>query len=185
MAKTDRFSAELTPLWLRAQAGDEAAYADALRVIATRLRNYFTIRLCSLPDEVEDLVQDTLVALHTKRATYDPMLPVSHWVHAIAGYKLVDFWRRRGRRDALHEPIDLINEELLVHETTENIHARHDINILLKILPAQQRTAIILTRIKGLSVSEASRLSGVSVSAIKVQVHRGLKRLAERVSTLT
>ena len=181
MNKPDVFAVELSPLWLRAQAGDEAAYAEALRLIADRLRVYFKRRLASLPDETEDLVQETLIAVHTKRGTFDPALPVTNWVLAIAGYKLADFWRRRGRREALQQPIDLTNDDSLVAETSEDVAAEQDIRILLDTLPAQQRAAIVLTRIEGLSMSEASRQTGVSVSALKVQVHRGLKKLASLV----
>ena len=102
-AKPDDFETGLKPLWLRAPAGDEAAYRAALERIARRLRAFFGRRLSALPDEVEDLVQETLLALHLQRGTYDANLPVSAWVHAIARHKLVDLWRRRGRREALHE----------------------------------------------------------------------------------
>jgi RNA polymerase sigma-70 factor, ECF subfamily len=183
MREVDRFSTELNPLWLRAHAGDEAAYAQALCIIAARLRGYFARRLSSLPDETEDLVQETLMALHTKRGTYDPALPASHWVLAIAGYKLVDFWRRHGRREALHQPLDMIHENIVNDNIIEEFPAKRDVKVLLDSLPSRQRTAIEMTRIEGLSMSEASRRSGVSVSALKVQVHRGLKRLAARVRT--
>lgn len=71
------FEAALKPLWLRAQAGDEAAYREALLRIAARLRGYFARRLAALPEDVEDLVQETLLALHQQRGTYEPALPVS------------------------------------------------------------------------------------------------------------
>jgi len=179
-ATSDGFEAQLAPLWERAQAGDEAAYRAALGVIALRLRVYFGRRLATMPDEVEDMVQETLLALHLKRATFDPALPVSHWIHAIAGYKLADLWRRRGRREALHEPLDDLDEA--AHpQVREETPARRDLQILLQTLPVAQRSAIELTKIEGLSVAEASRRNGVSISALKVQVHRGLKRLAELV----
>ena len=100
------FESGLKPLWLRAQAGDDAAYREALRRIATRLRGYLRRRMLNLPDEVEDLVQETLLAVHLQRGTYDPTLPVSAWVIAIARHKQVDLWRRRGRREALHDVLD-------------------------------------------------------------------------------
>lgn len=179
-ASQDDFESGLKPLWLRAQAGDESAYRDALTRIAGRLRGYFSRRLSSLPDEVEDLVQETLLALHLQRGTYDPRLPVSAWVHAIARHKLVDLWRRRGRREALHEPLDELDESL--HATlADEQPARRDLAVLLAGLPAAQRTAIEMTRIEGLTMAEASARSGVSVAALKVQVHRGLKRLAARI----
>lgn len=181
-APPDDFEAGLKPLWLRAQAGDEAAYREALGRIAVRLRSYLRRRMQSLPDEVEDLVQETLLVLHVQRGTYDPRLPVSHWIVAIARHKLVDRWRRRGRTEALHDPIDGVDESLL--EAAEHDgHARRDLAGLLDRLPAAQRDAIVLTKLEGLSVSEASARTGASQSAIKVQVHRGLKRLARLVGS--
>ena len=170
----------LKPLWLRAQLGDELAYRQSLELIATRLRGYLRRRMQGLPDDVEDLVQETLLALHVQRASYDPTLPVSAWVTAIARHKLVDLWRRRGRRDALHDTLDDVDETLLAVEDNEGT-AKRDLLRLLMALPEVQRQAIVMTKLEGLSVSEASTRSGASESAIKVQVHRGLKRLADMV----
>lgn len=174
------FEEALKPLWQRAQEGDEAAYRQALERIAARLRAYLRRRMQSLPDELEDLVQETLLALHLQRGTHDPDVPVSAWVLAIARHKLVDLWRRRGRQDALHDPIDDVGEDQLVAETAE-AGAQRDLGKLLQVLPEAQRTAIVLTKVEGLSVAEASQRTGASESAIKVQVHRGLKKLAALV----
>lgn len=176
----DDFESRLKPLWLAAQAGDEAAYREALRRIAQRLRSYLRRRMQSLPDDLEDLVQETLLALHLQRGTWDPALPVSAWVLAIARHKLVDLWRRRGRQDALHDPLDGVDEALLAQPDAEPL-ARRDLGALLAGLPTAQREAIMLTKIDGLSVAEASVRTGASESAIKVQVHRGLKKLAALV----
>ncbi|HWM41923.1 MAG TPA: sigma-70 family RNA polymerase sigma factor [Burkholderiales bacterium] len=178
VARND-FEAELGPLWKLAQAGDEAAYREALEAIAARLRGYFARRLLSVPHEVEDLVQETLLALHLRRGTHDSALPVSNWVYAIARHKLVDLWRRRGRREALHQPLD--DTVALPAPLREELPARRDLEALLGALPEAQRLAITLMKIEGLSAAEASRRSGVSVSALKVRVHRGLKRLAALV----
>lgn len=174
------FESALKPLWLRAQSGDDAAYRQCLRLLASRLRAYLKRRLSALPDEVEDLVQETLLALHLQRGTYDPSLPVSGWALAIARHKLVDLWRRRGRREGLHDAIDDVDEQLLAADPDDG-GARRDLQTLLQALPAAQRQAIVLTKLDGLSVAEAAARTGASESAIKVQVHRGLKRLAERV----
>lgn len=179
-ASPDDFESQLRPLWHRAQAGDDAAYREALQRIAQRLRSYLRRRMQSLPDDLEDLVQETLLALHLQRGTYDPALPVSAWVLAIARHKLVDLWRRRGRQEALHEPIDDVDEGLLVQSAPEAGAAR-DLGVLLAGLPQAQRDAIVLTKLEGLSVAEASARTGASESAIKVQVHRGLKKLAALV----
>lgn len=171
------FESDLAPLWTRAQAGDETAYRQALLRIAMRLRGYFLRRLSSLPDETEDLVQETLLALHLQRASYDPRWPVSAWVFAIARHKLVDLFRRRGARAALNEPLDELNED---HHpaSSDEPSAQRDLAVLLDTLPPAQAAAIVMTRIEGLSMLEASGRSGVSVAALKVQVHRGLKCLA-------
>jgi RNA polymerase sigma-70 factor (ECF subfamily) len=171
------FESGLKPLWLRAQAGDEIAYRECLVRIATRLRGYLRRRMHDLPDEVEDLVQETLLTLHLQRGTYDPTLPVSAWVVAIARHKLVDLWRRRGRRERLHDPIDDVDEQLLA-AAAEEAGAARDLGKLLQELPVAQRQAIVLTKLEGLSVAEAAARTGASESAIKVQVHRGLKKLA-------
>lgn len=171
------FESALKPLWLRAQSGDDVAYRQALSLLATRLRAYLKRRLSGLPDEVEDLVQETLLALHLQRGTYDPTLPVSAWAVAIARHKLVDLWRRRGRRDSLHDAIDDADEQLLAAEP-EEAGTRRDLERLFQELSTTQRQAIVLTKLEGLSVAEAAARTGASESAIKVQVHRGLKRLA-------
>lgn len=120
------------------------------------------------------------MALYLHRGTYVPTLPVSAWVISIARHKWVDHWRRHGRRDALHDPIDDIEEHLLVADESPS-GARRDLEKLLDELPPAQQRAIVLTKLEGLSVAEAARQAGASESAIKVQVHRGLKRLAELV----
>jgi RNA polymerase sigma-70 factor (ECF subfamily) len=178
--RADNFESVLKPVWLRAQSGDEAAYRQALALLARRLRGFLGRRLSGLPDEVEDLVQETLLALHLQRGTYDPKVPVSAWATAIARHKLVDLWRRRGRRDTLHDALDDVDECLLVSDVHDG-GARRDLQVLLQELPLAQQQAIVLTKLEGLSVAEAASRTGSSESAIKVQVHRGLKRLAALV----
>jgi RNA polymerase sigma-70 factor, ECF subfamily len=176
-AARDDLEARLRPLWLAAQQGDEAAYAAALRLLATRLRAWLRRRMQSHPDEIEDVVQETLLALHLQRGTWDAEVSVCAWALAIARHKLVDLWRRRGRREALNDNLDDVDESQLARTDPEPGTAR-DLVLLLAELPAAQQEAIRLTKLEGLSVAEASARTGASVSAIKVQVHRGLKRLA-------
>jgi RNA polymerase sigma-70 factor (ECF subfamily) len=106
----DDVEAVLRPLWERARNGDDAAYREALGRIAERLRGWLRRRMQTLPDDVEDLVQETLLAIHLQRGTYDPEVPVSRWVLAIARHKLIDLWRRRGRREARHAVLDDVPE---------------------------------------------------------------------------
>lgn len=179
-AQLSDFEPGLKLLWLRAQSGDELAYREALRWIAGRMRTYFRRHLNNLPDDVEDLVQETLLALHLHRGSYDPSQAVTAWVFGIARHKLMDLYRRRGRREALHEPIDGM-EDTLPAEASEEMLANVDLRSLLGELPQAQRAAIEMTKLEGLSVVQASARTGISESAIKVQVHRGLKRLAALV----
>lgn len=170
----------LRPLWMAAQSGDEHAYRQALALMARRLRSFFRRRMPALLDEVEDLVQETLLAVHLRRGTYDPAYPVTAWLTAIARHKLVDLFRRRGRKEGLHDEYDEVDEAELATEAAEP-HASRDLDVLLRALPDAQRRAIELTRLEGLSVAEAAGRTGASEASIKVQVHRGLKRLAELV----
>ena len=167
----------LRDLLLRGMAGDARAYQAFLKDLSAHVRAFLRRRLTALPDEIEDLVQDTLLAVHNQRHTYRPDLPLTAWVHAIARYKLIDLFRHRAGRDALHDPLD---DELAVFASsdTEAADARRDVSTLLAQLPDNQRLPIVHTKLEGLSVAEASRATGMSESAIKVGVHRGLKALA-------
>ena len=169
--------ARLRDLLMRGLAGDEPAYHAFLRELSAHLRTFLRRRLVRLPDEVEDLVQESLLAIHNQRHTYDTGQPLTAWVHAIAKYKLVDLLRRRARRDLLTDPID---EEfgLASVDETEAADARRDLGKLLEQLPQRQRLPIVHMKLEGLSVAETAKLTGMSESAVKVGVHRGLKALA-------
>lgn len=177
------FEAELRPWWDRGQAGDEAAYRHALSLIARRLRAYIRRRMPEQPDEVEDMVQEVLLSVHLHRGSYDGSVPVSAWVLAVARHRLIDEWRRRGRQPQTLELDDNGDGgEALADDGGQAAHeARRDLQQLLQTLPEAQRRAIELTQLAGLSGAEAAANTGASESAIKVQVHRGLKRLAAQV----
>ena len=170
----------LSPLWLAAQAGDETCYARALKVMAQRLRGYFRRRLADAAQDVEDLVQETLLAVHLQRGTFDATMPVTAWLHAIARHKLVDHWRRSGRRGNIEESFDELDERDHPGASQVDEPAR-DLAVLLQQLPPAQRRSIVDTKIEGLSVAEAARAEGVSESAVKVNVHRGLQKLARLI----
>ena len=180
MADQNEFEGCLRPLWLRAQAGDEQAYRAALMLAAGRLREFFARRLASSPDEQEDLVQETLLALHLQRGTYDPTLPVSAWLHAIARHKLIDALRRNGRARSYFEPLDGVPEEMMPAAACD-ASAGRDLARLLSTLPLPQAHSIHATKVQGHSVAEAAAELGLSESAVKVNVHRGLKRLAQLI----
>jgi RNA polymerase sigma-70 factor, ECF subfamily len=170
----------LRSLMLQSLAGDAAAYRMFLDELTARLRSYLRRRLGGLPDEVEDLLQELLLAVHNKRHTYDPKQPLTSWVQAIAHYKLVDLLRRRSRSNALTDPLD---EDDQVFATTANAatEAKYDVEKLLRGLPDRQRLPILYVKIEGASVTDAAIRTGMSESAVKVGIHRGLKALAGKI----
>lgn len=170
----------LRDLLVRGLAGDAPAYRACLKELSAHLRAFLRRRLARMPDEVEDLVQETLLAIHNQRHTYDTAQPLTAWVHAIARYKLVDLLRRRAVRGALNDPLDG-EMDLLSASETEAADARRDIARLLERLPDPQRLPIVHMKLEGLSVVETARLTGMSESAVKVGVHRGLKALARMI----
>jgi len=168
---------QLRALLIGGLGGDEAAYHAFLKDLSRHLRGFLRARLARLPDDVEDLVQETLLAVHNQRHTYDPGQPLTAWIHAIARYKLVDLLRRRAGREMLNDPLD---DELAVFAVsdTDAADARLDLGKLLEQLPDRQRLPIVHMKLEGLSVAEAARATGMSEAAVKVGVHRGLKALA-------
>ena len=96
--------AALKALFLKGLAGDQAATRAFLTEAAALLRAFFRARLRGRTDDAEDLVQETLVALHTRRESYDPNYPLTAWLYAIARYRLIDFLRRAKHRN--HAPLD-------------------------------------------------------------------------------
>jgi RNA polymerase sigma factor (sigma-70 family) len=186
--KTDQLHAtelKLRTLLLSGLAGDARAYHDFLQALSAHLRAFLRRRLNRWPDEVEDVLQEALLAVHNQRHTYDTAAPLTAWVHAIAKYKLIDWLRRREGREMLNDPFTDASEQaagLFSSADADAAEARRDLGQLLAQLPAQQRISIVHTKLEGLSVRETAALTGMSESAIKVAVHRGLKALAAKMS---
>ena len=166
---------QLKDLLCQALSGSDAAYNSFLHKLSPFLRGYFRKRMSSFPADVEDLTQEVLIAVHNQRHTYDAMYPVTAWIHGIARFKAIDFFRRHAKQ-AEHIDIDDA-EELLVWEEREALDAQHDVVLLLAELPSGQRDAIRHVKLEGRSVAETSTLTGQSESLVKVNIHRGLKRL--------
>lgn len=173
----DRIEMRLKVLMLAGLAGDAQAHRQLLLAAASRLRSYYGRRLGHDDADLEDLVQEALIAIHERRDSYNPALPFTAWLHAIARYKLVDHWRRAGVRR--HVGLDDV-DELAAEDSAGPAIAAIDVEQMLSGLPAKHRAAIRLTRIEGYSVDEASQITGQSPSGIKIGVHRGLKKLIAR-----
>lgn len=176
-AGVNELEERLRALLLVGLGGDAAAYHAFLRELAAHLRAFVRKRLARMPDEVEDIVQESLIAVHNQRHTYDPAEPLTPWLHAIARYKLVDCLRRRGNAPLGSDALDAA-AELLEASDPQAAEARRDVARLLEQLPERQRLPIVHMKLEGRSVVETARLTGMSESAVKVGVHRGLKALA-------
>lgn len=157
--------------------GDAAEYRRFLDGLTGFMRAYLRRRLPRAQHDVEDILQETLLAVHNARHTYREDQPLTSWVHAIARYKLMDFFRAHARREALHDPLD-DDARIFVDSDVEPANARRDVGRLLESLPERHRLPIEMVKLQGLSVAEAAKKSGMSESAVKVGVHRGLKALA-------
>lgn len=174
----------LRSLMLAGLDGDAAAYRRFLQLLGTRLRSFYRRRLSGWPDDVEDLVQDTLLAIHNQRHTYQPDQPVTAWVHAIARYKTIDLLRAHQVREALHDPLDDGENALFDTSNSDAAEARRDLDQLLATLPERQRLPIEQVKLEGRSVADVARETGMSESAVKIGIHRGLKALAARIAAL-
>ena len=157
--------------------GDAEAHASLLSALVPLLRSFYRGRIRDAGDDVEDLVQETLIAVHTRRASYDRNRAFTAWLYAIARYKMVDYFRYRRRLC----PIEALSEILIAEGFEDANVASLDVHRLLKDLPAKQARLIRDTKLNGLSVTEAARSAHIGTSDVKVSVHRGLKALAARI----
>ena len=179
MSTTER---ELAAFMAAAQGGDAKAYRRLLDRLSVHLDGHIRRMLARMGSngaaELDDILQETLIAVHGRLHTYDSAYPVTAWVNAIARYKLVDHYRAVGdnRRKI---PIDEV--ETLVSEPEANqADAARDVQRLLSTLPANLRRPIEEVKLRGLSIAEAARAVGMSQAAVKVGIHRGMKRLVAR-----
>ena len=182
-----------------AQDGDRRAYEQLLREVTPMVRAVAR-RVCAERRDLEEIVQDTLLTLHRVRHTYDPERPFTPWLAAIASRRSIDAlrrWRRiarhelseqaagrgAGLRPALdREPAiqadgDETSTEVAANRDVEGVRAAEELAALMGRLPARQREALEAVKLKEMSLAEASAVSGQSVGALKVNVHRALKTL--------
>lgn len=159
--------------------GDDRARDELLRLVRPLIRSFLRRRLQDETSDIDDLVQETLLALYTGQSTFDHSRPFSPWLFAIARRKLLDHFRRRRRY--IH--LDGIEPQLVERGFEEASNSRLDIQRLLQKLPRKQAETILATKILGKSVAEAAHDNDISVSDAKVSVHRGLNRLSHCVES--
>lgn len=163
--------------------GDASAHRRLLERLSRHLRAYYKNKLAHVgrsAEDAEDLVQDALMAIHTRRHTYDPGQLFTPWVHAIARYKLIDHLRQT-KASVTIVPLEDASE-IMAQDDRTSVESALDLNRLLGRLPEKMRRAIQHVKLEGLSVAEAAARCGMSESAIKVSVHRGLKAMAAAIA---
>jgi RNA polymerase sigma-70 factor (ECF subfamily) len=173
---------ELRALMVATLDGDARAYHRLLESLTSHLRAYYRNRFARIghgPQEAEDLLQEALLAIHTHRHTFDRSQPFTPWVYAIARYKFLDYLRRT-KTSFKDIPMESA-QELTASSDIGAVESGLDLERLMSSISFKARQAIQYVKLEGVSVSEASARCGMSESAVKVAVHRGLKALALRI----
>jgi RNA polymerase sigma factor (sigma-70 family) len=171
----DRSSKRWGRLMAKAQAGDSQAYEQLLRELDAWLCRYYARRLPH--SAADDARQNTLLAIHAKRHTYMPSKPFGAWVFAIARYKWIDCIRDASRYAPLSP-----EAEIPVEDHGHAAISAATLDQLLGQLKPSQESVIRLVKLRGLSIASASGATGQSASLVKINIHRGLKKLAALVS---
>lgn len=180
----DRDEQELSKLMVAAQRGDSLSYSRLLNrvrdILTKYIRNSFRRFRIHGDEAVEDVLQEVLLAIHQKRETYNPEQFFLPWMYAIARYKAIDYLRRSkvSLRSTVSLDDEMENVEALMSLESDN---HLDTEALISQLPEKQKEVLQLVKIEGLSMEEAAKKTGYSVSDVKVTVHRAIKSLQEKV----
>ncbi|MQW89295.1 sigma-70 family RNA polymerase sigma factor [Sinorhizobium saheli] len=166
---------ELARLFRVALEGDERAYGDFLRGTADLIRGWAHRRTVAGLDP-EDIVQETLLAIHVKRHTWRRDGPVAPWLYAIARHKLVDALRRQGR----HPRVDIGEVEDRIAAEEPEAARDWEIGRALETLTPGQRSVVTAISVEGRTISEAARSLDMNETAVRVALHRGLTAIAKR-----
>jgi RNA polymerase sigma-70 factor, ECF subfamily len=169
---------DLTAAMTAALNGRAEAYQVALSAIAALVRTRVRRRVSGDFADVEDIVQETLLSIHLKRGTWDPSRPLIPWVHAIADHKLIDWMRRKGRHNRLIA--NGIDFETLAETTPmpEQDLVGVDLERHLAMLSPREQHVVRGLAVEGLSVRDVATALDMQEGAVRVALHRGLKRLA-------
>lgn len=174
---TEQQERESATLMLRAQAGDQTAYASLLVQLTATCRKFARRRLGDVP-WIDDVVQETLIAVDRARHTYDPARPFGPWFYAIASNRLIDVLRRERRVTAREIATDTLPDARLSRDEAP----RNDIDVdalhaAVSSLPQRQREVIERLKFGDESVRDVAGRLNMTESAVKVTAHRGYRML--------
>ena len=162
-----------------AQGGNGGSYNRLLNEIQPWLVRYYSRRLPL--HMVDDAAQDTLMAIHQKRHTYEPGRPFRAWLAGIARYKWIDRLRAMGRQHTVSINDDIFEPSVEGHESAVTSAILLE-ELLTKLKPAQI-SVIRLVKLQGFSIEDAAAKTGQSESLVKVNIHRGLAKLVAIVQS--
>jgi RNA polymerase sigma factor (sigma-70 family) len=166
----------LDDLLRAANRGDQRAYARFLAAVTPIIRGIARARGAGLgPEACEDVVQETLLAIHQKRQTWREDSPVRPWLYAIVRYKVVDAFRARGRR--VHVSIDDF-ADVLPAEAGPDPTERSDVERVIARLDPRSARIVRAIGIEGATAAELATAMGMTETAVRVALHRGLGKLA-------
>jgi RNA polymerase sigma factor (sigma-70 family) len=168
-------------LMQRAQSGSEGAYVHLLQELRPVIARMIRRQMASAsPSDHDDVLQEVLMSIHAARATYDPTRPFIPWLKAIVTNRAIDFLRRQKRNAA--GPV--LTEQAaadIADDSAGDAVARYDavdaVQKAISKLPAGQRSAIELLKLREMSLREAAAVSGMSIGALKASVHRAVRTL--------
>lgn len=166
---------------IKAQQGDKKSYSLLLKDLAPYIRNVITPALAN-PDWAEDIVQEVLISIHKSLKTYDPERSFKPWLFAIISFRKTDFLRKHyNRRD--DKKVDLENAGFQKTHVTEPLHAGElkDVESAMQSLPEKQQHILRRVKIEGYTAQEVANEMGMTVSAVKVSVHRSLNKVKEKL----
>ena len=170
---------EWSALAVKAQAGDARAYAALLRGIAPYIKNYVVPSLANA-DWADDITQDVLISVHKSLKTYSADRPFRPWLHAVINFRRTDFLRKHyARRGDRQTPLENLDFEAGYVTKTPHAGELKDIEAALGALPEKQQKLFTMMKIEGYSAQEIAGVTGMSVSAVKVSVHRTANKLKE------
>lgn len=171
----------LAALMQRAQGGSEGAYAQLLQELHRVIgRMVYRQMPYAPPSDREDVLQEVLLSVHAARATYDSARPFLPWLKAIVSSRAIDFMRRQRRHATGQALTDEMAEGIADEAAGEAVTRYEAVDALqkaIRALPAAQRSAIELLKLREMSLREAAAASGMSVSALKASVHRAVRTL--------
>ncbi len=172
----------LQDLAIASQKGDKSRYRVFLERANTLVFTYLKSRLNNEQD-IQDVAQITLMALHTSLHTYDNAQNIENWIYGIAKYKWLDHLRKHYKKNdnefVNHDAI----ETFFSSDTNDIVSVKHDLAKIMKILPEKQKQILTLLKIQGHSVAEVAHTMKMSENNVKVTAHRALKTLQESTKT--